>query len=174
MNPKVIRYAIESHANVNHLYDGAPYSLHLAMAVSFGEAYSGFVSTEYHDIVMGGIWCHDIIEDTRQTYNDVCKAVGSGIANIVYAVTNDLGKSRKERASPAYYARIRETKYASFVKMCDRLANVQYSHETNSSMFQVYQKENEEFLENIRIPARYFILMEENLRNLLDPIDIGI
>ena len=37
-------------------------------------------------------------------------------AEIVYALTNDKGRTRKERAGEHYYAGIRETPYAPFVK----------------------------------------------------------
>jgi hypothetical protein len=49
-----------------------------------------------------------------------------GAADIIYAVTNDKGKNRKERAGVKYYEGIRKTPGAVFVKLCDRIANVQY------------------------------------------------
>lgn len=41
MNPKIIKYAIEAHSKVNHLYDGAPYAVHLAMVVSYAYKQQG-------------------------------------------------------------------------------------------------------------------------------------
>ena len=69
------------------------------------------------------------------TYNDVKKVAGSMLTEeqalmateIVYALTNDKGRSRAERAGEKYYQGIRETPYAPFVKLCDRLANITYS-----------------------------------------------
>ena len=37
------------------------------------------------------------------------------------------GRNRGERANDLYYQGIRQTKFASFIKMCDRLANIQYT-----------------------------------------------
>lgn len=38
-----------------------------------------------------------------------------------------------------------DTPGAVFVKLCDRIANVQYSKMTKSRMFEMYKKENENF-----------------------------
>jgi len=72
--------------------------------------------------------------------------LGEEVADIVYAVTNDKGKNRKERAGDKYYEGIRNTPGAVFVKLCDRIANVQYGKMTKSRMFEMYKKENSEFI----------------------------
>ena len=92
---------------------------------------------------------HDTIEDSRLTYNDVKEVAGEAVANIVYAVSNEKGKTRKERANENYYNGICNTPYATFVKLCDRLANVKYSQENNSMMLLVYKKENENFVKSL-------------------------
>jgi (p)ppGpp synthase/HD superfamily hydrolase len=89
---------------------------------------------------------HDLIEDCRVSYNDVKQHLGQEAADIVYAVTNEKGKSRKERAGERYYLGIRNTPGAVFVKLCDRIANVQYSKMTKSRMFEMYKKENIDFM----------------------------
>jgi hypothetical protein len=45
-----------------------------------------------------------------------------------------------------YYEGIRNTKGAVFVKLCDRIANVQYSKMTKSRMFELYKEENDNFM----------------------------
>jgi (p)ppGpp synthase/HD superfamily hydrolase len=82
----------------------------------------------------------------RVSYNDVKDALGQEVADIVYAVTNEKGKNRKERANDKYYEGIRNTPGAVFVKLCDRIANVQYSKMTGSRMFEMYKKENINFM----------------------------
>ena len=72
--------------------------------------------------------------------------LGQEAADIIYAVTNEKGKSRKERANGKYYEGIRNTPGAVFVKLCDRIANVQYSKMTKSRMFEMYKKENDNFM----------------------------
>jgi (p)ppGpp synthase/HD superfamily hydrolase len=88
---------------------------------------------------------HDLIEDTRESYNDVKQVLGEETADIIYACTNEKGKTRAERAGIKYYDGIRNTPGAVFVKLCDRIANVQYSKLTKSRMFEMYKNENANF-----------------------------
>ena len=101
------------------------------------------VSTRY--ACMLACWGHDLIEDTRVSYNDVKEHLGQEAADIIYALTNEKGKNRKERGGVKYYEGIRNTKGAVFVKLCDRIANVQYSKMTKSRMFEMYKKEHQDF-----------------------------
>ena len=139
--------SIDVGSNTNHLYDGEPYSVHLSMVAMFAKKYIDCISSESQNDVLFACWLHDTIEDCRLTYNDIKEVAGETVANIVYAVTNEKGKTRKERANDVYYEGIRQTRYAVYVKLCDRLANVQYSLDNNSRMYSVYQNENHAFLE---------------------------
>ena len=94
-------------------------------------------------------WGHDLIEDCRISFNDACKHLGLEVAEIIYAVSNEKGKTRGERANPRYYEGIVETPGAVFVKLADRIANVQYGKMTKSSMFDKYKAENDHFIESI-------------------------
>jgi (p)ppGpp synthase/HD superfamily hydrolase len=149
MNSKIIAFAIDAHNKTNHLYDGKPYSVHLSMVAMYGMKYINCIPEQCQETVINACWLHDTIEDCRLTYNDVKKIAGEDVANIVYAVTNEKGKTRKERANDLYYYAIRETRGARFVKLCDRLANVRYSFETKSKMFEVYKNENEHFINSL-------------------------
>jgi (p)ppGpp synthase/HD superfamily hydrolase len=100
----------------------------------------------FRDSVILAAWGHDLIEDTRVSYNDVKEKLGFTAAEIIYAVSNEKGKNRKERANEKYYEGIRNTPGAVFVKLCDRIANVQYSKMTKSRMFDMYKKENDDFI----------------------------
>jgi hypothetical protein len=113
---------------------------------------------------------HDSIEDARLTYNDVTK-IAKGFmdesqaymaAEIVYALTNDKGRTRAERAGEKYYQGIRETPYAPFIKLADRLANISYSSSGNNAANQhmkaVYRNELPHFLDALttKTADRYF------------------
>jgi (p)ppGpp synthase/HD superfamily hydrolase len=115
---------------VNNVYEDFQHLLDEELNVHCGKAVFG----------------HDLIEDTRVSYNDVKNQLGEEAADIIYAVTNDKGKNRKERAGDNYYEGIRNTPGAVFVKLCDRIANVQYGKMTKSRMFEMYKKENSEFI----------------------------
>ena len=139
-------YAHKCHDSTNHFYDGKAYSTHLAMVVAMAHKYLYLIDADKQEDVIAACYCHDTIEDTRQTYSDVAASTNAFVADLVYAVTNEKGRTRKERADDRYYSGIRNTgKEAVFVKMCDRLANVAYSKQGNGRMLELYKKENPHF-----------------------------
>jgi len=157
--------AHELHQSVNQIYGSdLPYGFHLDMVVE-GICFYGHLVCVCEEDVMPlffGSYFHDCIEDTRQTYNDVMKIARRWMTEeqalmateIVYALTNDKGRTRAERAGEKYYQGIRKTPYAPFVKLCDRLANVTYSCSVDSGrdgnrMREVYKGEMQHFLPSI-------------------------
>ena len=146
-----------------------PYEFHLRMVVGVYEQFKHLVEDVKRDEVKLACFGHDLIEDTRVTYNDVKEILGYEVADLVYALTNEKGKNRKERANDKYYEGIRNLKYASFIKMCDRIVNVQYSKMSRSRMFEMYKKENEEFTKKLGI-TQYHVChsMKEYLDKIFD------
>jgi (p)ppGpp synthase/HD superfamily hydrolase len=150
------QWIFDQHKNTNHMYDTyLPYEFHLRMVYGIGLEHMsiirqslppGMLREQRMQDVELALLGHDLIEDTRVTYNDVCEKLGKGAADIIYALTNEKGRNRAERANDAYYKGILDTPYAVFVKLCDRIANVQYSKMTRSRMFEMYKKENEYFM----------------------------
>ena len=154
--------AHELHQNVNQVYgDDLPYGFHLDMVVEGVICYGHLVCMREEDVVplFFGAYYHDSIEDARQSYNDVMRTAKKWMTEeqalmateIVYALTNDKGRTRAERAGEKYYQGIRETPYAPFVKICDRLANVTYtcsidSGRSGNRMREVYKGEMGKFL----------------------------
>ena len=152
------------HASVNQTYDGdKPYGFHLDMVASTVYEYGYLVCDDENDLLplLFGAYFHDSIEDARLTYNNVTQYAlrwmneqqALTAAEIVYALTNDKGRTRAERAGERYYQGIRETPYAPFVKLADRRANITYSckgkDEVNAHMKEVYKKELPHFLDAI-------------------------
>ncbi len=149
------KYASERHAACNHLYDQHPYAFHLGMVAKAAEELSlGYDETTRAQIIAAA-WCHDVIEDASETYNDVKKVVGLEVAEIVYALTNEKGRTRAERANSKYYAGIKATPYATLVKVCDRIANVRHSLDQKSRMFEVYAKEYPDFKAKLYVEGQY-------------------
>lgn len=143
---KAREYATLQHFKTNHKYDGQPYDVHLQMVYDFACKYIHLLpGNKTISEVLAACWVHDVIEDCRQTYNDVKKVLGERVADIAYALTNEKGKTRKERANNKYYGGIRNTPFAAYVKICDRLANATYSKQSDSKMIGAYRKENEDF-----------------------------
>ena len=149
MDSKIIAFAIEAHASVNQTYDGKPYSVHLAMVFSQAMKFIYCIPKNRRKDVLNAVWLHDTIEDCRLTYNDILKISNKEVAELVYALTNEKGKNRAERANQKYYKGIRDVEHATFIKLCDRLANVIYSKDTEFRMFDVYKNENEDFLKHL-------------------------
>ena len=156
--------AHELHQSVNQIYgDNLPYGYHLDMVVEGVREYGHLVCAVEDDVLplfFAGFF-HDSIEDARLTYNDVMRQARNVLTEeqalmateVVYALTNDKGRTRAERAGEKYYKGIRETPYAPFVKLCDRLANVAYScsgdEGGDNRMKAVYKDEMGHFLQAI-------------------------
>ena len=159
--------AHQLHDSVNQFYDGdKPYGYHLDMGAKEVYAYGHLVFEGEDELLplFMGAWFHDSIEDARVSYNDVKKiALKFGLteeqaflaSEIVYALTNEKGRNRKERAGKRYYEGIRKTPYAPFVKMCDRMANIRYScgcyNAGNLRMAKVYEDEMPYFTRAITV-----------------------
>ena len=162
--------AFKAHEDCNHRYAGdLPYSFHLKMAAAVADQFKHLLSGKMihftvdpdsinakdglklsdQELAKTAVYFHDAIEDARMTYNDVAAIIGQSAADIVYAVTNEKGKTRAERANDKYYQGIRETPLATYVKLCDRIANVRFGQMTGSRMVQMYQKENPDFVQKL-------------------------
>ena len=153
--------AHDLHQSVNQSYgDNLPYGYHLDMVVEGIRQFGHLVCVREEDVLplfFGGYY-HDSIEDARLTYNDVMHTARQYLTEeqalmateIVYALTNDKGRNRSERAGEKYYEGIRTTPYAPFVKLCDRMANITFScsgtDAVNRHMRDVYRQEVPHFL----------------------------
>ncbi len=161
---QIRKYAFDLHAGVNQHYDRVhPYGYHLQMVADFTVRFVREVCPDPAELpaVIFGAYFHDSIEDARLTYNDVLNIAESFLTSkyaliateIVYALTNEKGRTRAERADDRYYAGIRATPYAPLVKMADRLANATYSTSgttpKNGAMTQVYSQENPHFMQAV-------------------------
>ena len=94
---------------------------------------------------------HDIIEDTEISYKDVKENFGEEVAELVYCVTDELGRSRKERKSKTY-KKIRNNPKSIVVKLCDRISNITESmgnDNYNLKLMKMYLDEHNEFVNGI-------------------------
>lgn len=87
-------------------------------------------------------WLHDIIEDCLGVeYEHVREGFGEDIANVVFCVTNAVGRNRREKFKYTY-PKMRENKRAVILKLADRIANVENGLENNSNRYaEMYTKE---------------------------------
>lgn len=123
-----------------------PYSFHLdrveAVAVRFG-----FLSRIIRIACQG----HDLGEDAGATREKLLAAgFPARSVDIIMAVTDEPGETRKERKL-ATYPKIKRDRLAIIVKLCDRIANVEFAlTQVRGGKSRMYKKEHAEFERQLR------------------------
>lgn len=126
--------------------DEIPYTDHLDAVVDVLGRFG------VHDEVMtSAAYLHDSIEDTRTSYSDIRKRFGTEVAELVYAVTSELGRNRKERNAKTY-PKIAANLNVIALKLADRIANVEYGL-ANGGKFLMYAEEFPAFREALTGPG---------------------
>ena len=163
------------YARIHHqdqMYGDEPYITHLmhvAMTlVRFG--YHPDVGTEEDRILAKNLIIaailHDVIEDTDVTREALEVDFNKDISTLVWAVSNEPGKNRRERHAKSYH-KIVETKHAITLKLADRIANIEHCHATDSDLIGMYRKEWAGFKEKLLETTDGHIKMWEYLERLL-------
>jgi len=96
------------------------------------------------------IYLHDSVEDAGITYNDIRNMFNIDIAEAVFGVTNNRGRTRKERSGGDFYDVLTSNKVSVYCKIADRCANYKYGAEVDSSMSRKYKKENPDFVAGLK------------------------
>ncbi len=122
-----------------------PYVVHLESVVLVLKRF-GFTEA----VMECGGWLHDTIEDTGVNYNAILKKFGKEVAELVYAVTSELGRNRDERNAKTY-PKIQGNAQATALKLADRIANLEYGIATGGDMLAKYRKEYPGFKHGIRM-----------------------
>ena len=121
-------------AHSNQSYDEIfPYEKHLDDVIDVLKRF-GF-SGKY--IVAG--YLHDSIEDDGISYNDIKKHFGIEVAEMVYCVTDELGRNRKEKKEKTL-PKTASNSDAIILKLADRIANIEHGGKID-----MYAKEYHEF-----------------------------
>lgn len=142
-------------------YDGKPYFYHLEQVVDVLKDF-GFTDDKY--VICG--YLHDTLEDCAISYNDIKENFGVEIAEIVYCVTDELGRNRKERKEKTY-PKIRSNSDAIIIKLADRIANLTNSMKYKPQMADMYRKEYEGFRDALYIENTEADAMWEHLDEML-------
>jgi guanosine-3',5'-bis(diphosphate) 3'-pyrophosphohydrolase len=130
-----------------HMYSSTqPYVKHLEDVYNVLLRYGCNNSNEDELEILVAAWLHDCMEDTATSYTDVKKVFGESIADIVYCLTDELGRNRKEKKEKTY-PKIKSNWKSIIVKAGDRVANYEQSltHQDEKSFSEMYKKEYEEF-----------------------------
>lgn len=130
-----------SAAHAGQLYEeNLPYDFHLDKVVQTATAF-GLTDS----VFLCACRLHDVMEDTRKSYNDVMRDFGEEVAEMVYAVTDERGRNRKERHEKTY-PKTRAHGRAVALKLCDRIANVQHGL-VNDGKVAMYAEEFDGFFQ---------------------------
>ena len=124
--------AVKAHSNQS--YDEIfPYEKHLDDVVDVLKRF-GF-SGKF--IVAG--YLHDAIEDDGISYNDINRHFNKEVAEMVYCVTDELGRNRKEKKEKTL-PKTAGNPDAIILKLADRIANIEHGGKID-----MYAKEYQEF-----------------------------
>lgn len=141
-----------------------PYVIHLhdvmMVLVEFG----------IHDPdLLASAWLHDVIEDTACNYHDVENEFGTKIADIVYVLTDELGKNRKERKVKTL-PKLNNFVEAQVVKLADWIANVRQCHRNSHKMYQMYKKDFQ-FFRDLKNQSLGHPLMRGNMLTMWEELE---
>lgn len=95
-------------------------------------------------------WLHDVVEDTETTIEEVRTLFGDETADLVWAVTSEPGRNRKERNAATYPKIVRAGEKAVALKLCDRICNVEECWRVQDSKLYMYHKEYRDFRAALR------------------------
>lgn len=96
-------------------------------------------------------WLHDIVEDTDITLEVVRASFGEYVADMVYGVTDEPGKNRKERKA-ATLSKTAAKEMRVILKLADRIANTEEGLAWDNSLIDMYRKEYPSFREALYNP----------------------
>ncbi len=136
------RFAEKAHGNQR--YGGQPYVFHLDQVA--------YVLTRFNRIqpeIQAAAFLHDTLEDTATNYNDILKPFGQEVAELVYAVTDEIGRNRLERHEKTY-PKIAAFPEAIPLKLADRIANVEHSIRSgDGGKLDMYRREHPRFMDHL-------------------------
>jgi (p)ppGpp synthase/HD superfamily hydrolase len=160
-------FAYEKHnkPSDSQRYGNAPYSKHLDDVKAVADRHLHYLNAEEVEDVYCAIYLHDTVEDTETTPNLLKKLFNDRVASIVLAVSNERGWDKKEILFKTL-PKIWQNRLATFVKMCDRIANTTNSKagidERSSSLFERYKSE---------YPVFRYALKNEDFEDLWKELD---
>ena len=134
---KLLRDAlfVAENAHKNQRYDEIfPYMKHIYDVIDVLKRFD-FKSNK----MLIGAALHDSIEDDGISYNDIKKHFGIEVAEMVYCVTDELGRNRKEKKEKTL-PKTATNPDAIILKLADRIANIEHGGKID-----MYAKEYQEF-----------------------------
>jgi (p)ppGpp synthase/HD superfamily hydrolase len=95
--------------------------------------------------LLAAAYLHDTLEDTSLPYHKIRDRIGRDVAELVYAVTDELGRNRKERKAKTL-PKTAKLPRAILVKLADRIANIEQTiADGNLTPKSFYKREHASF-----------------------------
>ncbi|MFA5366367.1 MAG: HD domain-containing protein [Dehalococcoidia bacterium] len=137
----VKKYAFKCHEDAKCCYDGNEYSVHLEDVARIVDRYNQSFKIPIDRInTYFAAFCHDLIEDARQSYNDIAENSSTVVADIVLAVSDVPSTNRLMKHLLTMGKTVQDYR-AIVLKLCDILANATYSYQHGDPMYKKYKKE---------------------------------
>jgi GTP pyrophosphokinase len=147
--------AVRAHGN--QAYDDVyEYVLHLDEVV---EVLKRFGITQIKYIIAALL--HDVIEDGAISYNKIKLHFGLEVAEMVFCVTDELGRNRKEKKTKTL-PKTASNSDAVIIKLADRIANIEFGGKVD-----MYAKEYPAFKEALQQEDRIAEPLWDHLEQLL-------
>ena len=139
---KIIReYAEKCHDDANCKYNGGSYMFHVDKVVYAVETYQDiFIYKSDKEITIAAAYGHDLVEDAKQTFNDMKTILGVEAAKVVLRVTDVPAENRLMKHLLTMGKTVEDYR-AIILKMCDIWANATYSKTSGGSMYSKYVEE---------------------------------
>lgn len=131
-------------AHRDQRYGDKPYAAHLLAAANVLFEFSCWTLE-----LLAAAWLHDSIEDAGLTRERIAEICNERVAELVWRVTDEPGKNRRERKT-ATYPKIAADPQAILIKLADRIANVRACLAGNSKLLAMYRKEYPAFAAALR------------------------
>jgi len=125
----------------NQFYGELPYERHLEEVVLTLQEFG-----IRDGIVLSAAWLHNSLENTIVTHPLLESIFGSEVADIVFDVTNEPGKNRKEILEKTA-SKTKENYAALTIKLAGRIVNTEFSIDNNLKLYKMYKKEFPRFKE---------------------------
>lgn len=154
-------------AHEGQVYAGHPFTYHLEAVASRARQYRDLIDSSLWDTVETAAYLHDVLEDTSTTPEDLRALFGPDVVEIVENVTDKLPDQPRRIRHRATYPVIAGHLPSLYVKLCDRLANVEQAHGDRAPILAMYRKEHAYFREVLFEAGRAFMPMWDRLAELL-------
>lgn len=144
-------FAVEAHGE--QMYGVHPYVYHLDKVADVLKYFSQYNPKIAAIQMIQAAYLHDTLEDTATHYSELKEVFGEEVANLVYDVTDELGKNRRERHAKTYPKTAGNTR-AVILKLADRIANVHCClTDKDWKTYSMYKNEYQDFREALFRPT---------------------